>query len=148
MSQRDLGASLRSAGLRPTVGRQTVFDLMQRSDGKPLCCEDLYRQAMAARRSLNVSSIAHALSDLERAGLLVRATVKEERRLFYRLPTAQPLVSPLILQLEQGGRREAVDDPRFASQMHQWLARRGVSTSEQDQVVICIERAEATCLGA
>ena len=132
---------MRAAGLRPTLGRQTVLDLMLKSEGRPLCCEDLYRLGIAARHSLNVSSIAHALSDLERAGFLVRAAVKDERRLYYRMPLSQPQAKPLALQLEHEGRREVVDNPRLALQLHQWLTLRGVPVSDSDLVLIRIERA-------
>jgi Fe2+ or Zn2+ uptake regulation protein len=134
------GPRLRAVGLRPTIGRQTVLGLMLKSEGQPLCCEDLYRQAIADRRSLNVSSIAHALSDLERAGLLIRSTVKDERRLYYRMPEAAPAVTLPALRLE---RRETLDDPRFARLLGQWLAELGIELARGDQAVIRIEREPA-----
>ena len=139
VSTPELGARLRAAGLRPTVGRQTVLGLMLKSDGQPQCCEDLYRLAMASRRSLSVSSIAHALSDLERAGLLVRTTDKDERRLYYRMPLSRALTNPPAIQLARDGRWEALNDPRFAQQLQQWLLQFGVSAGERDLVLIRVE---------
>ncbi|MCU0956497.1 MAG: hypothetical protein MUF55_03975 [Hydrogenophaga sp.] len=144
MNAPDLGLRLRDAGLRPTVGRQTVLGLMLKSEGQPRCCEDLYRIAMAARRSLNVSSIAHALSDLERAGLLVRATVPDDRRQYYRLPVVEPQAHPPgVAVVREGGRHEAVDDPRAVQWLQQWLGQLGIATDEHSRVVVGVERPSA-----
>lgn len=136
----DIGARLRDAGLRPTIGRQTVLGLMLNAEGQPRCCEDLYRLAMASRRSLNVSSIAHALSDLERVGLVVRVSTTGERRLYYRAPMSAAQVNLPRVELVRDGGCEPVGDTRAAQWLQQWLTLLGIPTDEQSRIVIAVER--------
>lgn len=140
MNPADTPQSLRGAGLRPTLGRTTVLNLMAQAGGAPQCCEDLYRSAMQAGRALNVSSIAHALADLERAGFIERFTSKEERRLYYRLPVRAQAGPGQPLVLEHHGRRTRLDDPLIALRLARWLADQGEVLAEDDTLVVRIER--------
>lgn len=140
MNFADTPQTLRGAGLRPTLGRTTVLNLMAQAGGVPQCCEDLYRSAMQAGRALNVSSIAHALADLERAGFIERFTSKEERRLYYRLPARAPAGPSLPVVLERHGHRTPLDDPLIALRLARWLADQGEVLHESDTLVVRIER--------
>lgn len=140
MNPADMTRNLREAGLRPTLGRTTVLNLMAQAGGAPRCCEDLYRSAMRAGRALNVSSIAHALADLERAGFIERFTSKEERRLYYRLPARDKAGPSLPVVLEHHGRRTPLDEPLVALRLARWLADQGEVLGERDSLVVRIER--------
>lgn len=139
MNPDDMNQALREAGLRPTLGRVTVLKLMEDAGGAPRCCEDLYRSAILDGRPLNVSSIAHALADLERAGCIERSVSREERRLYYRLPQRHMAGPNLPVVLELHGHRATLDDPLIALRLARWLADRGVVLHEGDALVVRIE---------
>ena len=139
MTLDDMNRTLREAGLRPTLGRATVLKLIEEAGGAPRCCEDLYRSAILAGRSLNVSSIAHALADLERAGCIERSASGEARRLYYRLPERDKAGPGLPVVLELHGRRAPLDDPLIALRLARWLADQGAALHEGDALVVRIE---------
>jgi hypothetical protein len=141
MNPTDMTRTLREAGLRPTIGRTTVLTLLAEAGGAPQCCEDLYRSAMQAGRALNVSSIAHALADLERVGCIERSVSKEERRPHYRYPPRETTIPCPPVFLEQGNQRSSLDDPAVAQGIARWLAEQGETIGEGDRVVVRIERA-------
>lgn len=141
MNPTDMTRALREAGLRPTIGRTTVLTLLAEAGSEPKCCEDLYRSAMQAGRALNVSSIAHALADLERVGCIERSVSKAERRPYYRYPRRETVTPCPPVVLEQGKQRSPLGDPAVAQGIARWLTERSETFGEGDLVVIRIERA-------
>lgn len=139
MKPGDMNQALREAGLRPTLGRATVLRLMEEAAGTPRCCEDLYRSAMKAGRSLNVSSIAHALADLERVGCIERVVAHEERRMFYRYPQREKAGPRLPVFLETGGQRVAISDPLLALRLTRSIADQGADVASAHHIVVRLE---------
>lgn len=138
ISQADLHQNLRDAGLRPTVGRMTVLRLMLDTD-QPQCCEDLYRRAMQTGRSLNVSSIAHALADLERAGRLERMPLGEERRQYYRRPLQLAPMPELQLYALIDGHRHPIHDTVLAQRLVRWLTEHHALQPKEHVVIVSVE---------
>jgi len=147
MNSPDVTQTLRQAGLRPTLGRTMVLKLLVQAGGAPRCCEDLYRSAMQTGRPLNVSSIAHALADLERVGCIERSVSKEERRPYYRYPTRDKADTSLPVFLERNGQRILVGDPLVALRLTRWLADQGEAVENSDSLVVRIERATPSAPG-
>lgn len=147
MNPGDMNQALREAGLRPTLGRATVLKLMEEAAGAPRCCEDLYRSAMQAGRSLNVSSIAHALADLERAGCIERASTQEERRMYYRCPVREKPGPRLPVFLETGGQQVVVNDPLLALRLTRCIADHGADVAAAERIVVRLEAGSRCAAG-
>lgn len=77
--------ALRRSGLRITAARVDVFNALQRQGGfvRP---ETLFRIWLETRRQTNISTIYRALTDLSKAGVILKARDAEGRNI-YATPT-------------------------------------------------------------
>lgn len=63
---------LKSAGLKVTMSRRLVLDLIRDSSERHLCAEDIYRRLVMQGRDVGLATVYRTLSQLELAGLLSR----------------------------------------------------------------------------
>lgn len=63
---------LRNAGLKATLPRMRVLDIIRQSDSRHLSAEDVFKRLMEEGAELSLGTVYRVLSQLEAAGLLLR----------------------------------------------------------------------------
>ena len=75
-------ASLRKAGLKATVPRLRILEVMEGSDQRHFTAEDVYRALMDANEDVGLATIYRVLTQFEAAGLVVRHHFEGDRSIF------------------------------------------------------------------
>lgn len=65
-------AGLRNAGLKATLARKQVLEIIRSSELRHLSAEDIYRRLLDQGFEVGLTTIYRVLAELERAGLLSR----------------------------------------------------------------------------
>lgn len=89
MKDQALKSTFQAFGLRLSQKRLALFDVLISNGSKLITSEDVYRQLCDQGHRMNTSSIAHALVDLERVGLLKRIN-GPDRRARFQCATVRP----------------------------------------------------------
>ena len=63
---------LRNAGLKATLPRMRVLDIIRHSDARHLSAEDVFRRLLSQGADVGIATVYRVLSQLEGAGLLSR----------------------------------------------------------------------------
>ena len=73
MNQRDNGsANLRAAGLKVTLPRLRVLEVMEKSDRRHMSAEDVYRKLIESDAEVGLATVYRVLTQFESAGLVYR----------------------------------------------------------------------------
>ena len=73
---------LRSAGLKVTLPRLRVLDVLERRNGEHMSAEDVYRALLEAGEDVGLATIYRVLTQFEQAGLVIRHNFEEGRAVF------------------------------------------------------------------
>ncbi|NMD09449.1 MAG: transcriptional repressor [Phyllobacteriaceae bacterium] len=70
---------LRAAGLRPTLQRLALGELLFSKGDRHVCAEDLHDQARAARVPVSLATVYNTLNQFKAAGLLREIAIEGDR---------------------------------------------------------------------
>lgn len=65
-------SDLRSAGLKVTLPRLKILELLEKSETRHLSAEDIYRQMMEGDEDIGLATVYRVLTQFEAAGLVTR----------------------------------------------------------------------------
>lgn len=65
-------SDLRSAGLKVTLPRLKILELLEKSETRHLSAEDIYRQMMGDDEDIGLATVYRVLTQFEAAGLVTR----------------------------------------------------------------------------
>lgn len=75
----NIQARLRAAGLRPTVQRMALGELLFSRGDRHVCAEDLHDEARAARVPVSLATVYNTLNQFKAAGLLREIAIEGDR---------------------------------------------------------------------
>ena len=64
--------NLRKAGLKVTLPRMKILEILERSDQRHMSAEDVYRALMDAGEEIGLATVYRVLTQFEQAGLVTR----------------------------------------------------------------------------
>lgn len=73
---------LRAAGLRPTLQRIALGELLFAKGDRHVCAEDLHEEARAARVPVSLATVYNTLNQFKAAGLLREIAIEGDRSYF------------------------------------------------------------------
>lgn len=65
-------ADLRNAGLKVTLPRLKILEMLESSPSKHLSAEDIYRQLLESQEDIGLATVYRVLTQFEAAGLVIR----------------------------------------------------------------------------
>lgn len=65
-------ADLRNAGLKVTLPRLKILEMLENSPSKHLSAEDIYRQLLESQEDIGLATVYRVLTQFEAAGLVMR----------------------------------------------------------------------------
>jgi Fur family transcriptional regulator, ferric uptake regulator len=66
------GKDLRKAGLKVTLPRLKILEILESSDTRHLSAEDIYRQLLGGNEDIGLATVYRVLTQFEAAGLVTR----------------------------------------------------------------------------
>lgn len=63
---------LRKAGLKVTLPRLKILEILESSDGRHLSAEDIYRELLDTGEDIGLATVYRVLTQFESAGLVIR----------------------------------------------------------------------------
>lgn len=66
------GKDLRKAGLKVTLPRVKILDILEKSGKRHLSAEDIYRRLVDLREDIGLATVYRVLTQFEAAGLVTR----------------------------------------------------------------------------
>ncbi len=125
---------LRTAGLRPTVARIGILQVLGASAPQAICAETVFHSMRQRGIQTSMGTIYRGIHLLQEHGLVLRAW-SEERKALYRLKPAEQAAQPLRLVCCASGKSVLLYDER----LHQYLAdmaeREGLDTTHQQWAI-------------
>ena len=76
------GKDLRKAGLKVTLPRIKILDILESSGNRHLSAEDIYRRLIDAREDIGLATVYRVLTQFEAAGLVTRHHFANEMAVF------------------------------------------------------------------
>lgn len=73
---------LRQAGLRPTLQRAALGEILFSKGDRHICADDLHAEARAARVPVSLATVYNTLNQFKAAGLLREIAIEGERSYF------------------------------------------------------------------
>lgn len=61
---------LRKAGLKVTLPRMRILDILERASGRHMTAEDVYRELLGANEDIGLATVYRVLTQFEQAGLV------------------------------------------------------------------------------
>jgi Fe2+ or Zn2+ uptake regulation protein len=104
---------LHGLGVRATVTRLRILELLHREQGRWMRAEDVYRTLLGQRGAEALPSIYRNLKDLERVGLVLRAWEEGRRNAYavYQLRGDRSMSGGVVLVCDGCGARFTAVDP-------------------------------------
>ncbi len=81
-AQRPGEPELRSVGLKATLPRMQVMEILRQSPARHLHAEDIYRRLGEQKAEVGLATVYRVLSQLEAAGLLLRQTFENGKAVY------------------------------------------------------------------
>lgn len=131
---------LRSAKLRPTVGRVNVMRVLETAGDQPLSADDVFRCLMIQGEQCNLGSVYRTLQQCEAAGMLLREW-DAQRRSLYRIKPAGGDSRAVCLVCRSCARSFALDDTLLYEHLARVMQQHAVRVADQPVQV------EITCAG-
>lgn len=63
---------LKKAGLKATLARMKILEILEESDGRHYTAEDVYKELLASGEQIGLATVYRVLTQFEAAGLVVR----------------------------------------------------------------------------
>ncbi len=73
---------LRNAGLKVTMPRLKILEILERSTMRHLSAEDMYKELLDAGEDIGLATVYRVLTQFENAGLVIRHNFEGERSVF------------------------------------------------------------------
>lgn len=86
MPQDTAQKELKKVGLKVTVPRLKVLDVLQRADPHHLSAEDVYRELLKAEESVGITTIYRVLTQFESAGIVERHNFDDGHAVYEMAP--------------------------------------------------------------
>jgi len=74
--------TIRQAGLKVTVPRVKIFEILQRAEPHHVSAEDVYQALLAAGEEVGLATVYRVLTQFETAGLVQRHNFEENHSVF------------------------------------------------------------------
>lgn len=141
-------ASLRKAGLKATVPRLRILEVMEGSDQRHFTAEDVYRALLDANEDVGLATIYRVLTQFEAAGLVVRHHFEGDRSIF-ELGSGEGACHHDHLVCERCGAIQEFFDPAIESAQQRVAAARGFEVTHHSLYIhgIC-EKCQAAATAA
>lgn len=138
MKEDSLLQRLRSAKLRPTIGRIGVMQVLQAAGGVALSAEDVFRRLMERGTQSSIGTVYRTVQQCEAAGLLLREW-DDQRRSLYRIKPSGFGGRAMYLVCRVCERSFAVDDVPLAEHLARVMQQAGVRSADETVTI------ELTC---
>ena len=76
------GKDLRKAGLKVTLPRLKILDILEGSGRRHMSAEDIYKRLIDSREDIGLATVYRVLTQFEQAGLLVRHHFESGKAVF------------------------------------------------------------------
>ena len=80
-------AELKKAGLKVTLPRLRVLELLESSDSPHLSAEDIYRKLINAGEEVGLATVYRVLTQFEQAGICIRHNFEEGHAVYELTPS-------------------------------------------------------------
>ena len=80
-------AGLKKAGLKVTLPRLRILELLESSDSPHLSAEDIYRRLLSVGEEVGLATVYRVLTQFEQAGICIRHNFEEGHALYELTPT-------------------------------------------------------------
>jgi len=124
-------AGLKNAGLKATLPRVKVLEVIRGSQARHLSAEEVYRRLLGQGGDLGLATVYRVLSQLEEAGLLSR-NVFDGGKAVYEINEGSPHDHLICLDC---GRVDEYTSVEIQSQQRQLAAARGYELASRGQVL-------------
>lgn len=78
----EANTELKKAGLKTTLPRLRILDILERSQQRHLTAEDVYKQLLDAGEEIGLATVYRVLTQFEQAGLVIRHNFEGGRAVF------------------------------------------------------------------
>lgn len=76
---------LKKAGLKVTIPRMRILEIMERSEERHMTAEDIYRKLLDEREEIGLATVYRVLTQFEAAGIILRHHFAEKGSACYEL---------------------------------------------------------------
>ena len=118
--------ALRNAGLKVTLPRVKILQLLEVSSRRHMSAEDVYKALLATGEDVGLATVYRVLTQFEHAGLLIRHHFDNDKAV-YELNRGGHHDHLLCLQC---GKVEEFYDPEIEKRQHAIAAERGFKLAE------------------
>ena len=80
-------AELKKAGLKVTLPRLRILELLESSDSPHLSAEDMYKRLINAGEEVGLATVYRVLTQFEQAGICIRHNFEEGHAVYELTPT-------------------------------------------------------------
>lgn len=130
MSDDSLIQQLRSAKLRPTIGRISVMRVLEQAGDQPLSADDVFRRLMEQGAQCNIGTVYRTLQQCEAAGILLRGCDAQRRSLYWIKPaSADSRAVRLVCRVCERG--FPLDDALLYEQLARVMQQHAVRVADQ-----------------
>lgn len=126
---------LRAAGLRLTVPRICVLQVIESAAPRGVCADDIFRQTFERGTKISTGTVYRAIGQLEEAGLVVREW-DANRKAHYRIPSRDADRMSLRIVCPESGRLSLLADQALHDALLAAAQRHGVDLEGRDLIVM------------
>ena len=80
-------AELKKAGLKVTLPRLRILELLERDDKAHLSAEEIYRELLGAGEEVGLATVYRVLTQFEQAGICIRRNFEEGHAVYELTPS-------------------------------------------------------------
>ena len=80
-------AELKKAGLKVTLPRLRIIELLEHDDKAHLCAEEIYRKLLGAGDEVGLATVYRVLTQFEQAGICIRRNFEEGHAVYELTPS-------------------------------------------------------------
>jgi len=130
---------LRTTGLRPTMARIGVLQVIEAASPAAVCAEEVFRRMMLRGTRASMGTVYRVIHQLEAAGLLLREW-DANRKAHYRIKPAERDVATILLVCRESGRSVVLTDGDLHARLVAAARREGLAPHGGEL------HAEVTCM--
>jgi len=125
---------LREAGLRPTVARVGVLQVIETAAPARICTEDMFRQMLLRGSRVNIGTVYRVAQELHNAGMLLREW-GGNGKIHYRLKHSNANTQSVRLICRRSGRSVVLADADLYASLLKAASREGLHLEGQDLAI-------------
>ncbi len=129
---------LRAAGMRPTVPRISVLQVLQACEPRRLDADEVFRELLARGMSAGHGTVYRALKDLAEHGLALHEWRNglNGSKAVYGARSAEAAAGDARMTCSECGCATAIVDPALQAQLRELALRQGLDFAEQPMMVV------------